>query len=65
MSSTKVLLATGDQVEVEGLVEEVGRRLQDAARSSSGTLAWLKDTRTDEPVGVNPTHVVTLRAGDE
>jgi hypothetical protein len=65
LRTTKLLLITGEQVEVEGLIEEVGRRLQDAARSSSGTLAWLRDTGTDEPVGVNPAHVVTLRPGDE
>jgi hypothetical protein len=63
--STKLLFTTGQQIEVEGLMEDVERRLQDAARSSSGTLAWLKDARTEEPVGVNPAHVVTVTAGDE
>ena len=65
MPSTKLILITSEQVEVEGRMEEVGRLLQDAARSASGTLAWLKDSRTEETVGVNPAHVVTVRPGVE
>jgi hypothetical protein len=63
--STKLLLTSGEQIEVEGPVEDVGRRIQDAARSTSGTLAWLRDARTDVPIGVNPSHLVMLRPGDE
>jgi hypothetical protein len=63
--STKLLLITGDQVEVDGSTEDVERRLQDAARSTSGTLARLNDAVSGQAVGVNPTHVVTLRPGDE
>jgi len=65
LPSTKLILITSEQVEVEGQMEEVGRRLQDAARSASGTLAWLRDARTEETVGVNPAHVVTVRPGVE
>jgi hypothetical protein len=65
MPSTKLVLVTGEQVEVDGEIQEVGRLLQDAARSASGTLAWLKDAGTEETVGVNPAHVVTVRRGDE
>jgi hypothetical protein len=65
VSSTKILLITGDQVEVDGSIEDIERRLQDAARSSSGTLARLKDAESSDAVGVNPAHVVTLRPGDE
>lgn len=65
MPSTKLDLVTGDHVEVEGRAEEVGKWLQDASRSGSGTLAWLKDSRTDEPIAVNPDHVVTVRPGDD
>jgi hypothetical protein len=65
MPSTKLVLITGEQAEVEGRVEDVGRVLQDAARSASGTLAWVKDARTGETLGVNPAHVVTVRPGDE
>jgi hypothetical protein len=58
--ATKVLLSTGDSLDVEGTTQEVEKPLQNAARSSPGTLAWLKDADTGESVCVNPVHVVTL-----
>jgi hypothetical protein len=61
----KLLLITGDWLEVEGSIEEVERRLSDASRSTSGALAWLKDAGTEEAVGVNPEYVVTIRRGDD
>jgi hypothetical protein len=63
--STKLLLANGELLEVEGLIEDVEKRLQNAVRSSPGTLAWLEESGTDEPIAVNPAHVVTLKRGDE
>jgi hypothetical protein len=63
--TTKLLLITGDRLEVEGAIEDVERLLSDAARSTSGALAWLKEATSDEAVGVNPEHVVTIRPGDE
>jgi hypothetical protein len=59
--ATKVLFSTGDSLDVEGTIQEVEKPLQNAARSSPGTLAWLKDADTGESVCVNPVHVVTLR----
>ena len=58
--STKVLLSTGDSLEVAGAPDSVGKLLQDAVRSSPGTLAWLQDADSDEAVGVNPAHVVAV-----
>jgi hypothetical protein len=58
--STKLLLSTGDRLEVAGTVEDVEKPLQNASRSSPGTLAWLKDADTGEAVCVNPAHVVLL-----
>lgn len=43
-----------------GTVEDVEKPLQNAARSSPGTLAWLKAADSDESVCVNPVHVVLL-----
>jgi hypothetical protein len=63
-ASTKLLLSTGDSVEVAGTPEEVGKLLQDAVRSSPGTLAWLEPADGDEAVGVNPAQVVTVRRSD-
>ena len=64
MPSTKLVLVTGEQLEVSGTLEEVTRGLLDAARSTAGSLAWLKTASSDERVGVNPAHVVTVRGGD-
>jgi hypothetical protein len=63
--STKLLLVTSEQLEVQEAIEHVEKRLQNAARSTPGTLAWLTDAGTEEQVGVNPNHVMTLRPGDE
>jgi hypothetical protein len=65
MPTTKLLLVTGEQIEVEGSMDDVAKRLENAARSSAGTLAWLREAATQEPLGVNPARVVTVRPGDE
>jgi hypothetical protein len=59
---TVILLATGDQVEVEGSLDEVVKELQNAARSSAGTLARLTQTESGEPFAVNATQVVLVGA---
>jgi hypothetical protein len=41
----------------------VEKLLQNAVRSSPGTLARLQDAGTGEVVGVNPAHVVTVTRG--
>jgi hypothetical protein len=61
MASSTLLLVTGEQLEVEGRVEETAKLLENAARSSAGTLAWLTDSATGEAFGVNPLQVVTVR----
>jgi hypothetical protein len=50
---------------VAGAIEDVEKPLQNAARSSPGTLAWLEDADTGESVCVNPAHVVTLTRAPE
>jgi hypothetical protein len=62
-TATTLLLSTGESLEVAGTPDDVGRLLQDAVRSSSGTLAWLQAAGADETVGVNPAHVVTVTGG--
>jgi hypothetical protein len=62
MDSSILLLVSGEPLEVEGSVEETAKALENAARSSVGTLAWLIDPASGEPLGVNPLQVVTLRA---
>jgi hypothetical protein len=64
MATTKLLLATGDQLEVETSLTEVVKELENASRSSVGTLARLTEAETGEPVAVNATQVVLVRPGD-
>jgi hypothetical protein len=61
VATARLLLITGERVEVEGSVEDVAKALENAARSSPGTLAWLTEADTEGRVGVNPAQVVTLR----
>jgi hypothetical protein len=65
MPRTNLLLVTGEQLEVEGSIEEVAKALENAARSSPGTLAWLKNTTAEPRFGVNPAHIVTVRPIEE
>jgi hypothetical protein len=65
MPTTRLLLAIGEQLEVEGSIEDVVKRLENAARSSPGTLAWLREVATHEPLGVNPAQVVAVRPGED
>jgi hypothetical protein len=62
--STRLLLTTGDSLLVNGAPEDVKRQLEDASRSTTGTLAWLSEAEDGATVGVNPSHVVLVRAGD-
>jgi hypothetical protein len=62
--STRLLLTTGEWVAVDGSADDVARRLEDASRSTTGTLAWLRDAEGAEAVGVSPSHVVLVREGE-
>lgn len=65
MATTDVLLSTGDQLAVEGTVDQVVKLLEDAARSSAGTLARLPRADSGDQLAVNAAHVVAVRPGDE
>jgi hypothetical protein len=62
--ATRILLSTGDQLEVDADLDEVVKELENAARSSAGTLARLTQTANGEPIGINAAHVVMVRPGD-
>ena len=64
MATTVLLLATGDRLEVDAPFDAVVKALEDAARSSAGTLAQLTQTETAETVAINATQVVLVRPGD-
>jgi hypothetical protein len=59
--ATSLLLATGETLEVEGPLDEIAKRLENAARSSAGTLAWFDEAGESRRLGVNPAHVVSVR----
>ena len=65
MAITTLLLANGDHLEVEASYDEVIKELENAARSSHGTLARLRQPDTGEPLAVNVAQVVTIRPGQE
>jgi hypothetical protein len=50
---------------VSGELDDVAKQLENAARSSAGTLAWFDLAPDGERFGVNPGHVVTIRRGRE
>jgi hypothetical protein len=52
----------GNQYRVEGDLDDVQALILAAARGSIMELAWTTDAETGERVGVNPEHVVMLRA---
>jgi hypothetical protein len=63
-STTEITLVTGDRYRVESDLKSVERIILDAARGSIMQLAWLVEVDTGEDLGVNPEHVVLLRAVD-
>ena len=65
VSTTTLLLATGEALEIQGPLEQVSKALENAARSSAGTLAWFEQAADGERFGINPGHVVTIRRGRE
>jgi hypothetical protein len=64
MAHSEIKLADGDLLTVEGTLEEVERKLSDAARSGQSRLAWFTEHSTNDSVGINPAHVASLRLGE-
>lgn len=64
MATTRLLFATGDQLEVDASLDAVVKELENAARSSAGTLARLTEAETGEPVAVNAAQVVAVRPAE-
>jgi hypothetical protein len=48
---------------VAASLEQVAKQLENAARSSAGTLAWFDEAAAGKLLGVNPAHVVSIRRG--
>lgn len=64
MAHAEIRLGNGDVYRVDGDLSEVEKELSDAARSGQARLAWFKEHGTDDSIGINPTHVAALRAGE-
>jgi hypothetical protein len=62
VSVTEITVATGERYRVGGQPEEVESAILAAARGSIMELAWLTEAGSGRPIGVNPAHLVTLRA---
>jgi hypothetical protein len=62
--STHILLVTGDELVVDVTLDDVVKGLENAARSSAGSLARLVRAKTGEVIAVNPAHVVLVRPSD-
>jgi hypothetical protein len=58
---TRILLASGEQLEVDAPLDDVVKALENAARSSAGTLARLTESGSGEALAVNAAHVVLVR----
>lgn len=52
----------GERFRVVGNVKEVESLILSAARGSIMELAWMTEAESGERVGINPEHVLTLRA---
>jgi hypothetical protein len=64
MNTTRVLLGGARQdFVVKGSLDDVGRKLSDAARAHE-QFAWFEEEDTDARVGINPAHVTAVTAAD-
>ena len=61
VATTMVLLVTGTEIEIDAPLDKVVKELEDAERSSAGTLARLTQAGTGEPIALNAAHVVAVR----
>jgi hypothetical protein len=61
VATTMVLLVTGIEIEIDAPLDKVVKELEDAERSSAGTLARLTQAGTGEPIALNAAHVVAVR----
>ena len=62
MPVTELGLTGGERLRVEGRPAEVEAAILSAARGSLMEFAWMIEAGSGQRVGVNPEHVLTLRA---
>jgi hypothetical protein len=54
----------GDRLRVEGDAQRIEAAILSAARGSIMELAWMTEAESGQRVGINPDHVLMLRAVD-
>lgn len=62
MTDTEIVLTGGERLRVEGDAKRAETAIVSAARGSILELAWLTEARTRRRVGLNPDHVLMIRA---
>jgi hypothetical protein len=60
--TAEITVVTGERYFVQGDAKDVERMILNAARGSIMQLAWVIEADTGEEFGINPDHVVRLRA---
>jgi hypothetical protein len=59
---TEITMLGGDRLRVEGDADQVEALILAAARGSIMELAWMTEVETRERIGLNPEHILMLRA---
>lgn len=65
MTATDIILAGGERVRVAADAKQAETAIVSAARGSILELAWLTEAGTGQRVGINPDHVLMIRAVGE
>jgi hypothetical protein len=64
VSLTELTLVGGERLRVQGDPQDIEASILSAARGSIMEFAWMTEADSGERVGVNPDHVLLLRAVD-
>jgi hypothetical protein len=62
---TEIALLGGERLRIQGDAKEVEAAVLAAARGSLMELAWITEADTGRRVGINPDHVILIRASTE
>ena len=63
--ATELTMVNGERYMIGGEALDVEKAIIAAARGSIMQLAWLEEAESSRSLGVNPAHVVSLRAVED
>lgn len=63
--ATEITLVGGAVLRIEGDAKQVEAVILSAARGSIMELAWLTELQSGQRIGINPDHVLILRAVED